>query len=124
MSKLNEVGRNDACPCGSGKKYKNCCMNNSVATPMNELLEFYNKGTSEFDAMLSERTENEIAHDNIILNALRAGKPIKEALDLAAKKYPEEALQYNSENIDGIHSHYDYLLKHEDIKNRMRQKSN
>ena len=22
------VGRNDKCPCGSGKKYKNCCMNN------------------------------------------------------------------------------------------------
>ncbi len=21
------VGRNDACPCGSGKKYKKCCMN-------------------------------------------------------------------------------------------------
>ena len=20
-----QVGRNDACPCGSGKKYKNCC---------------------------------------------------------------------------------------------------
>ena len=20
-----EIGRNDACPCGSGKKYKNCC---------------------------------------------------------------------------------------------------
>jgi len=20
------VGRNDPCPCGSGKKYKNCCM--------------------------------------------------------------------------------------------------
>ena len=20
-----EVGRNDPCPCGSGKKYKNCC---------------------------------------------------------------------------------------------------
>ena len=23
-----QVGRNDPCPCGSGKKYKNCCMNN------------------------------------------------------------------------------------------------
>jgi len=23
----NHVGRNDLCPCGSGKKYKNCCMN-------------------------------------------------------------------------------------------------
>ena len=22
----NHVGRNDMCPCGSGKKYKNCCM--------------------------------------------------------------------------------------------------
>jgi len=22
---LPKVGRNDTCPCGSGKKYKNCC---------------------------------------------------------------------------------------------------
>ncbi|MCB6939976.1 SEC-C metal-binding domain-containing protein, partial [Agathobacter rectalis] len=21
----DQVGRNDPCPCGSGKKYKNCC---------------------------------------------------------------------------------------------------
>ena len=30
MSKKNNsahIGRNDLCPCGSGKKYKNCCMN-------------------------------------------------------------------------------------------------
>ena len=25
MKKAEEVGRNDLCPCGSGKKYKNCC---------------------------------------------------------------------------------------------------
>lgn len=23
-----KVGRNDPCPCGSGKKYKNCCGRN------------------------------------------------------------------------------------------------
>ena len=23
-----KIGRNEPCPCGSGKKYKNCCMNN------------------------------------------------------------------------------------------------
>ncbi|MGH7163747.1 MAG: SEC-C metal-binding domain-containing protein, partial [Planctomycetota bacterium] len=23
----SRVGRNDPCPCGSGKKYKRCCMN-------------------------------------------------------------------------------------------------
>ena len=26
MSNKSKVGRNDPCPCGSGKKYKNCCM--------------------------------------------------------------------------------------------------
>ncbi len=25
---LEKVGRNDPCPCGSGKKYKNCCLKN------------------------------------------------------------------------------------------------
>ena len=25
-----KVGRNDPCPCGSGKKYKNCCINNEA----------------------------------------------------------------------------------------------
>ena len=24
--KENKVGRNDPCPCGSGKKYKKCCL--------------------------------------------------------------------------------------------------
>ena len=26
--KVTKVGRNDPCPCGSGKKYKNCCGKN------------------------------------------------------------------------------------------------
>jgi preprotein translocase subunit SecA len=25
VNKGPEIGRNDPCPCGSGKKYKNCC---------------------------------------------------------------------------------------------------
>ena len=25
----SKINRNDPCPCGSGKKYKNCCMNNA-----------------------------------------------------------------------------------------------
>lgn len=25
-SKFQDAGRNDPCPCGSGKKYKKCCM--------------------------------------------------------------------------------------------------
>jgi preprotein translocase subunit SecA len=29
-NKVDKVGRNDPCPCGSGKKYKNCCMRSTV----------------------------------------------------------------------------------------------
>lgn len=27
VRKYAKIGRNDPCPCGSGKKYKNCCKN-------------------------------------------------------------------------------------------------
>lgn len=28
VKSAGKVGRNDPCPCGSGKKYKNCCGRN------------------------------------------------------------------------------------------------
>ena len=28
---MKKIGRNDPCPCGSGKKYKNCCMGKDIA---------------------------------------------------------------------------------------------
>src|SRR3984885_16350978 len=28
---MAKIGRNDLCPCGSGKKYKRCCMANDAA---------------------------------------------------------------------------------------------
>ncbi|MCQ2548213.1 MAG: preprotein translocase subunit SecA [Clostridia bacterium] len=31
-----KIGRNDPCPCGSGKKYKNCCMNKDLNAGKNE----------------------------------------------------------------------------------------
>lgn len=32
-----KVGRNDPCPCGSGKKYKRCCLAKAEAAPVEEL---------------------------------------------------------------------------------------
>ena len=29
---MTQVGRNDPCPCGSGLKYKKCCLNKAGAT--------------------------------------------------------------------------------------------
>lgn len=34
-----KINRNDPCPCGSGKKYKNCCMNQSKESTTPNALE-------------------------------------------------------------------------------------
>ena len=35
MTRTGKVGRNDPCPCGSGKKYKRCCESKAhVLSPM------------------------------------------------------------------------------------------
>lgn len=34
---MRNVGRNDPCPCGSGLKYKNCCLGREVATTPSDL---------------------------------------------------------------------------------------
>jgi len=33
---MKKIGRNDACPCGSGKKYKKCCLSNPRESPQTE----------------------------------------------------------------------------------------
>ena len=40
--KSAKIGRNDACPCGSGKKFKNCCMGQS-SPPPESLRKIYQK---------------------------------------------------------------------------------
>lgn len=32
-----KIGRNDPCPCGSGKKYKNCCLLKGVSSPKTKI---------------------------------------------------------------------------------------
>lgn len=29
-----KISRNDPCPCGSGKKYKNCCIGKPISKPL------------------------------------------------------------------------------------------
>jgi uncharacterized protein YecA (UPF0149 family) len=35
-SRLKKVGRNDPCPCGSGRKYKHCCLNRAHDSRLGE----------------------------------------------------------------------------------------
>jgi hypothetical protein len=35
---MNNIGRNDPCPCGSGKKYKNCCLKSKQTPESKEII--------------------------------------------------------------------------------------
>ncbi len=38
---MSKIGRNEPCPCGSGKKYKRCCVRRGEPTPERELVNPY-----------------------------------------------------------------------------------
>jgi len=42
-----KVGRNDPCPCGSGKKYKKCCMNKKINPVPAEVIEYFQRIKAE-----------------------------------------------------------------------------
>lgn len=86
---------------------------------MKNLLESYLQSTREFSDMLSERTPAEVAYDNEVLAGLRKGLSIREALDLAATKRPDEALKVDETTIGALDDHYRYLKSHEDILDRL-----
>jgi hypothetical protein len=86
-----------------------------IGDEVKELIDSYLKDTAEFSSMLEERTAGEVAYDNEVVTALRKGLSIKKALELAGKKYPDDALQWSDETIEDIRTHYEYLMNHEDI---------
>jgi len=38
-----KIGRNDPCPCGSGRKYKKCCINKNISLQRPDVAEVYRK---------------------------------------------------------------------------------
>ena len=69
--------------------------------------------------IMGERTPEEEKYDSEVLLWLEKTKKIRKAINKANKKYPNEALQYNEENIADIREHYDYLLNHMKIVRRL-----
>ena len=65
--KTTKVGRNDPCPCGSGKKYKKCCLNK----PEEEVVRKFRASSSNQDLELSDTQRAEIIRlvkqDNIVM---------------------------------------------------------
>ncbi len=70
---MEKIGRNDPCPCGSGKKYKNCCM-------LTKKTEKKMKNTRYYRQNIILKTPEEIE------GIRRAGRLVIDTLDLVEKE--------------------------------------
>ena len=71
-----KIGRNDPCPCGSGKKYKNCCGRTASKTDTSRLASLSDK-----DMVLMRRT---IERDLLALKQLVEGREFESEKELEA----------------------------------------
>lgn len=71
---MNKVGRNDPCPCGSGKKYKHCCGKSNVipfrALHLDDELEEIHHELIDFAVTHYEDKINEIIQEYIEMNIM------------------------------------------------------
>lgn len=68
----NKIGRNDLCPCGSGKKFKNCCLNR---TNNNDMFKNYKGDIVDYDKDKNDKLFeeiNELAKSKLFINRYQA----------------------------------------------------
>lgn len=68
-----KIGRNDPCPCGSGKKYKRCCMNAANPRPVN------------IEKLYLQKYDIRLKSPEDVEGIREAGRLVVETLDLMEK---------------------------------------
>jgi len=79
--KSQKIGRNEPCPCGSGKKYKKCCLSKvEASTPVGA------------QPVLKEELDTVDALSNSVLDLIRSGQLEKaeEVCRQILKRYPDQ----------------------------------
>ena len=72
--RTTKVGRNDPCPCGSGLKYKKCCLSSSMAP------------NRDIEALYSKKYGIRLKKERDIEAIRKAGRLVLETLDLVESK--------------------------------------
>lgn len=82
---------------------------------MNEIEQYLQRSNE----IIGERTKDEECYDKEVITYLRKYGKIRKALNKANKKYPNQALKYDDSTINDISEHYEYLLQHEEVLNKL-----
>jgi len=78
-------------------------------------MDFMEQYLDRANEIIGDRSKEEEQYDKEVLRWLRKGKGIKKAINKANQKYPKEAMEVTTDNINDVAAHYDYLLEHENI---------
>ena len=136
-----EIGRNDLCPCGSGKKYKKCCMNKQEMKtitpadiyiekslkkyPKENLRNFYNDEAIEIDqkiyAVLKHKSVPMWVDRNYTEETRRNIENMNEALELIKQKCEKDNIKTVEEYNRKIGIHYtlsDVIRKYFNLMDR------
>ena len=93
--KTVKVGRNDPCPCGSGKKFKKCCLDSKAS------------GIEDLESLYAKKYRIRLKKDPDIEGIRKAGRLVIDTLNLA------EAMIKPGITTDSINTAvHDYTLQH------------
>lgn len=97
---MSKIGRNDPCPCGSGKKYKKCCLNKEKTTTSNEQVPLVNElyGNSLFSY------HNQYVHTKKVKNE-EINKKLLNIYDYGRKMSPKEVMDNYLEVMNSLLSY-------------------
>ena len=65
--------------------------------------------------IIGNRTESEEQYDNEVIKWLKKGLTTRKAIDRANERYPDEALKLDETAVEDVVAHYEYLLQHMEI---------
>ncbi len=97
---MSKIGRNDPCPCGSGKKYKKCCLNKEKTTTSKEQVPLVNElyGNSLFSY------HNQYVHTKKVKNE-EINKKLLNIYDYGRKMSPKEVMDNYLEVMNSLLSY-------------------
>ena len=70
---MYKIGRNELCPCGSGRKYKQCCLSNPAANE--KILHAASKVTSREELVTLLKRPARICRLRVVLDSIRLQEP-------------------------------------------------
>jgi hypothetical protein len=69
--------------------------------------------------IIGSRTESEEQYDNEVIKWLKKGLTIRKAINRANERYPDEALELDETTVEAVAAHYEYLMQHMEILQKM-----